>query len=554
MPTLRAREPRRSLLRSRSHRVLAGAVAATVAVAGAALVNDTSASAATAPAAQSAGNFVDALAGGQPLDSIVKLQYARAQAPGSTSTQNPLDVTALNAINLPLTGTLQLPQILGINLGAAQQVALAKLDGESFGAAGAVSNSGGASVGGAPATTPPAGGATINLTASGLAGNNPVPIPVPGGTSAAALGGVVVQVGAVNSVARTPKYGPPLGTGWPGNCTNASPTCYSIAGLNLTAASPLLGGTLTQVLNTISPVLSNVVTTLTTLLGQTAALPTACNIAAPSTLSLPPLEGGSITISTDGTISVSLDKLLKFLGLDINNLPANTDLLDYLLTYITSPQGLNKALQDAVNGLLTPLKDKFTACSAALQGIPGIGAVAGLLTNLTSELATGQTQLENTITGVVTALSGAGGANPLAPIATVLKQLVNLGVNVQPNLAPAATNPFSTALNKLPKYNMTPPPVPYQYVVRALEVHLIGDPAVALALANSAAGPSNPAVAPTTSPAPSSSAAPTALPTGVPAGEATHGGPVAPIVLLIVGLALAAAGSVAWRFRGRHAG
>ncbi|TAM90995.1 MAG: choice-of-anchor G family protein [Jatrophihabitans sp.] len=537
--------------RSRKVRVLAAACAAAVSLAGVSFLGGSGATAATTPDAQSAGNFVDALLGGQPLDSVLKLDFAQASAPGATSTQNPLDVTALDAVNLPLTGALQLPQILGISLGAANQVALARTDGQSFGGAGAVSNSGGVSVGGAPASQPPAGGASIDLTAAGLAGNNPV--PVPGGTStAAALGGVTVQVGAVDSVARTPAYGPALGAGWPANCTDASSTCYRIAGLDLSAASPLLGGTLAQVLTSLNGTLSAVVGTLTTAVGASGPLPAACTVTAPATLSLPALEGGSITVGTDGTIAVSLDKLLTFLGLDINDLPPNTDLLDYLLTWITSPAGLNQALQDAVNGLLAPLQQKFSACLTGLQNDPVIGGVAGLLNTLTGDLTTGQTQVGTTISDLVTAIAAAGGANPLAPIATALKQLVDLGVNVQPTAGPPARNPFTSKLNSLPKYNMTPPAVPYANVVRAVEIHLIGDPAAVIGLANSAAGPSSPAAPPSSSVAAAETAAANAVPNAVPAGQAVHGNPVAPIVLLIVGLALAAAGGVAWRLHGRH--
>jgi len=38
----------------------------------------------------------------------------------------------------------------------------------------------------------------------------------------------------------------------------------------------------------------------------------------------------------------------------------------------------------------------------------------------------------------------------------------------------------------------------------------------------------------------------------VPAGLGTHGTPVAPIVLLVAGLVLAAGGLVSWRVRGRR--
>lgn len=530
---------RRPLLRSRPGRVLAGAVAASVAVAGVTFLSDTGASAATAPAAQSAGNFVDATIGGQTLDSIVKLAYARAQAPGSTSTQNPLDVTALNAINLPLTGALQLPQLLGINLGAANQVALAKLDGESFGGAGAVNNSGGVSIGGAPATKPPTGGATINLTASGISGNNPVPIPI-GTGSADALGGVIVQVGAVSTVARTPQYGPALPTPnqWPAACTQSAPTCYDIAGLKLQLGSPLLGGIFTQLAAASTP-LTDLLKTIGTTLGAT--FPTSCSFnvgQVPPTLSL---DNGAVTIdSATATITVDLEALLQTLKLNLNDLPANTDLLKYVLDNLSTI--LSTGLIDVVNGIVDPLKTEFASC------LSDLGALGTVLQTVLTQLQSAGTTLETQLQSLATQL-GASGAAGLNQLNTLLGQLLDIGVNVQPQVK---SGDFATKLNALPKQNMAAPPVPYEHTVRAIEVQLLGG-SINLALANSAAGPSNPA-APVTSSAAPTSVAPTQLPTGVPAGQAAHGGPVAPIVLLIVGLALAAAGSVAWRVRGRHAG
>jgi hypothetical protein len=95
---------------------------------------------------------------------------------------------------------------------------------------------------------------------------------------------------------------------------------------------------------------------------------------------------------------------------------------------------------------------------------------------------------------------------------------------------------------------MTPPPVPYEHTVRAIEVQLLGG-GVTLALANSSAGPSHGPIvccAPTPTSVP-----PTNIPTGVPAGAGTHGGsPLLPIVLLALGVMFAAGGVVSYRMRG----
>ncbi|MEP7022044.1 MAG: choice-of-anchor G family protein [Pseudonocardiales bacterium] len=248
----------------------AGATAAALTVAAVATAGGGAAGAATTPRAQSAGNFVDATIGGNPIDDIAKLAFARAQNPGSVTDQNPLDVTVLNAINLPLTGALQLPQLLGITLGAANQVALAKSTGASYGAAGAVLNSGGVSVGGNNASRP--ANATIDLTASGISGNSPVPVPGGGESSADALGGVTASIGAVSSIARVPAFGPPLASSWLQSCTQASATCYQIASVDLSLGSPLVG----QILGTVTDTLDSVLAQLATAAGN-VGLPSACS-------------------------------------------------------------------------------------------------------------------------------------------------------------------------------------------------------------------------------------------------------------------------------------
>jgi hypothetical protein len=303
-----------------------------------------------------------------------------------------------------------------------------------------------------------------------------------------------------------------------------------------------------QLLGTLSTTLGGLVTTLTGLLGQAFTLPPDCALTSPTAITQPiSLENGAVVIDPqNGSITLDVQKLLQTLGLNINDLPANTDLLKYVLNYLTSPQGLAKGLEDVINSLTGLLTDQFDACSTALTNLPGIGA---LLTQLVSALTDGQTQLEGVINSLVDALANAGGPNPLAPIGTVLAQLIDIGVNVQPQ---RTSGDFSTNLDTLPKQGMTPPPVPYQHTVRAIEVQLLSG-GVTVALANSAAGPSSPAgpVPSSSTPPPSSSVPPTNVPTGIPAGEGTHGGsPVLPIVLLALGLMFAGGGVLAYRMRG----
>jgi hypothetical protein len=526
--------------RSRWVPLAAAATAATLTAAAIATAGGGAAGAASAPNAQSAGNFVDATIGGNPIDQIAKLAFARAQNPGNVTDQNPLDVTLLNSINLPLTGALQLPELLGINLGAANQLALAKSDGQSRGASGAVLNSGGVSVGGDGGANP--ADATIDLTAAGIAGNNPVPIP--GGTgSADALGGVTASIGAVSSIARTPKYGPALASSWLSSCSASAPTCYKIASVDIAAGSPLIGG----ILGTVTDTLDSVLNSLSQAAGN-VGLPNACSFSAG--FGAITLENGAIDINSQtGSLTIHLKELLQtLLGKDLNALPANFDLLEFLLNYLSSPDGLAAGLQGIVDGLTNPLADKFSACLTALGNSGPIGQVAGLLAQLTNILTSGQTTLESTINDIVDALGA--NASPLAPLGDLLGQLIDIGVNVQPQVS---SGNFDTNLDTLPKQGMTAPPVPYEHTVRAIEVQVLpASNGITVALANSSAGPSNPASIPSPEPtATSTSVPPTAIPTGVPAGLGTHSGsPTLPIVLLALGVMFAGAGVVTYRMRG----
>ncbi|MBN9619321.1 MAG: choice-of-anchor G family protein, partial [Actinobacteria bacterium] len=531
---------------------VATGTAAVVAACAIASAGGGAAGAATAPQAQSAGNFINATLGGNAIDQIAKLAYAQAVAPGSNGVQNPLNVTALNAINLPLTGDLVLPRLLGIDLGAVNQVANANVNGSSYGGSGAVSNSGGVSVGG---TGGPTSMASIDLNASTIAGNSG--IAVPGGGTADALGEVKATIGAVAALAKTP-----VGYG------KAASTTYDIASLNLTVDSPLLGSLLGNVLKTLTSVLGQIVTTLTSGLKGLVGLPADCSLVSPSAITQPiSLEKGAITIDpSTASISISLDKLLGVLGLNINSLPANTDLISYLLAYLADPKGLAAGLEGVVNGLLDPLEAQFTACTAALNAIPILGPV---ITNLLSTLTSGQTTVESTISGLVADIVGSAG-NPLAPLASILEKLIDIGVNVQPN---GAAGPSGAAYTDPLEANVKQgaPVVSGQTVVRAIEVNVAamggsalpglsslpslgglgladasarsltgklagtgfvqaapgsGTGILTLALANAAAGPSAAAPTPPASSSnpPATSVPPTGIPTGVPAGQALHHG------------------------------
>lgn len=514
---------RRRVIRGRSRRLIASAAVIGV-VASGGLLAAPSAGATSLPNSQSVGRFLDgALGGTTPIQQVVDVKDARATNPGTVTTQNPLDVKVLQAIDLPLTGALQLPEIAGIHLGAVNQVAVAKADGYSYGASGAVANSGGVSIGGNNNAFP--ANATIDLDASALGGGS---VPVPGGGSAAALGGVKLSIGAVAALAQTP-----AGVGQPGSAS------YGIASLDLQAGSPLLAGVLSNVTGPIA----NLITTLSN--GAQAlglALPADCPLTKGQLPDLS-LEQGAITIdSQTGTLTLSLDRLLDVLlgsSNNLNHLAPNTDLIKLLLNYLTSPTGLAAGISAAINGLVGDLRTSLKSCTP-----PAIAA-------LVDPLFQAGSTLQNAISGVLTQLGqSAGGSSPLAPLATGLTQLVDIGVNVQPH-GPSGT--FSSKLKATP--NQATPVVDGQTVVRAIEIDIVGT-GVDLALANAAAGPSNPVVASPSSVPPTHTAeAASNLPTGVPAGYVKPAGtPTTPIVLLAVGLLLATGGGVAaWRMRGTHA-
>jgi hypothetical protein len=478
--------------RVRAGRIIAVTLVGAITVTGLAITEGQGASAASLPNAQSVGRFLDGSVGGNPIQVLANLKDARATAPGTQSQQNPLDVTVLSALHVPLGTALQLPPLLGITLGAANQVAVAHLDGYSYGASGAVDNSGGVSIGGNNNAFP--ANASIDLGA---------------GTALTALADLKLGVGAVAALAQTP-----VGFGKPGT------TSYQIAGLNLTLTSPLL-----------KAVLTTVTTVTSTLLGKLPGLPKTCPGAA--NFGVIQLLGNSITLNAStGVLSVDLAALLSSLHLNLNNLPPNSDLINYLIDYISNPSSLAAGLVSTINSTVTGLTNGLKSC---LAGLP-------LLTTLTT-LISGVTSVLKPVTTLVGALKLNGA---LAPITNAVKGLVDIGINVQPN---GAAGTFTSKLKATP--DQATPVVAGQTIVRAIEINLLGNKLATVALANAAAGPST--GTPATTPPPTTTN--TNIPTGVPAGQASPGGGSSqlPLILLLAGLLLSSGGAVAaLKLRGRH--
>ena len=404
-----------------------------------------------------------------------------------------------------------------------------------------MSNSGGVSVGGNNASYP----SSASITLNGSSFPAP-PITVPGGgdATAAALGGLTAGVTGVAALAKTKVGGDPV-----------TPT-YSIADLTLTLDSPLMAALLGQLTSNLSTGLNALVTA-----AGNNSLPGSCTFSAfSSDLSL---EGGAVTITpTSGAITISVAALLDQAGLDLNNLPANTDLLSYVLNYLSSPNGLANSLKSLLDGLTTTgstFETKFTTCESALTGD---STLANLLATLTSKLGDAKTSFEGQVTSTINGLAAQAGKSPLAPLADGLANVIDIGVNVESGPGKAADNkdaPYTSKLKATPDQATTP--VDGQTLVRAIEIDILnaaaqrspnsaGSPAAVLALANAAVGPG--AVAAPTSTASRSNAAQTALPTGVPAGQGTphHGTPLLPLVLALLAVLVAGGGTVLVRRRG----
>jgi hypothetical protein len=537
--------------------LVSAGVAAVLVTAGLVGVTEQSAGAATKPLSQSVGRFLDGAVGNNPIQQLADVKDARAVNPGTTSAQNPLDATLLGQLELPLSGALQLPGGGVFKLGAANQVAVAKSDGYAYGASGAVSNSGGVSLGGNNKDFP--AGATIELSDASLgslkipglpslptnAVPNNAPLSVAPDASQPVLGGISATIGAVSALAQTKSGGDPV-----------TPT-YQIAGLNLSLKSPALSALLQQLLAGGQALQALIAPVVNALQGLQIVVPPACTKALtgqslPDSLSL---DHGAVVLDIKNAgIEIDLDKLLQTLHADLNHLPANTDLLAYVLNNLGDI--LSTGLESVINGIVDPIKALGTDCLAGLNGIPGIG---NLIKQLFKALTSGQKKVEGAINAIAKELAS-GGAPGLKTLTDQLANVVSIGVNVESGPGKAADNakyPYASDLQATP--DQATGVVQGQTLVRAIEVDLLGGQVASLALGNAAAGPSTPSAAASSSPVPSTSApvTGTAIPTGVPAGQGPTGGttPVLPIALLVLGLLMAAGAGVTWRLRaGRHLG
>lgn len=147
-------------------RRVAAALTSVALASGFALAGATSAQAADGPdVATSSSQFLSGSLLGMNLDTVVALQSAAAHADSDDTTmtqKDPLQVTALNAINVGTGQSIQANLGQLVQLGAIGQYATASKDGNSMAWTGAVSPDGGVGVGKDVAT--PGGNATLDLS------------------------------------------------------------------------------------------------------------------------------------------------------------------------------------------------------------------------------------------------------------------------------------------------------------------------------------------------------------------------------------------------------
>lgn len=335
---------------------------------------------------QAQGRFLSGSVGATNLDNIVAIAPASATNDGTTPknvNSHPLDVLALNAVNADLGSGLNLFGANGvITLGAANQYASASLDGSSYAASGAVDSNGAIAVGGSPGV--PSSTATVDLTK--VLGSSV-------GPGLTVLSAGTLTVGAVSATANESAAGAQTGT-------------YKIASLKLDLTSPLVTG-LTGSLNA---------TNLTTLLGQLPlADATFGNVPNLSTLlanvGTVSSPNNSITVNlSTGAITIDVAAVLAAAGLDINNLPPNTEILPYVVTALTT--SLLPSITSAVNSLVAQINTAVSGITATTTLGPVLPLVLGpllatLATTITSPLTTALAGADTTVTGPLgDALSG----------------------------------------------------------------------------------------------------------------------------------------------------
>ncbi|MDH6182292.1 hypothetical protein M2152_002474 [Microbacteriaceae bacterium SG_E_30_P1] len=346
---------------SRSRSIRSGTVAALALGAAAVIVLPTAATAAPV-VSQGEGRLLTASLLGTPIDGLLELAGATAvNATGEpTVVANvPLDATALGALNIQVAPGIGLFGDTGlIRLGAVGQYAEARPDGSSVAFSGTVS----AAPGLLDIETTPEGS---NVGTPGAGDSASITVGTAALLGGADLVNLNIGIGAVAASAQQLPGGVPA-TG-----------DYTISDLSVGVGGTLLDSTLSQ----LSPILTTLLGTVTTLTGVTIENP----------------------VTPGGTIEVTLDELLAAAEVaSLNELPEGTNLLQYL------PEALVTKLTSIVSGLLTEV-------SALVATFPLVGALLQAAIDLANGLLT------PILTNLATALGG--------PLGTAIDGLAQLDVN-----------------------------------------------------------------------------------------------------------------------------
>ena len=381
--------PRRSPAMMRSV-ALATAMAM---AAGSILLGAGPASAATT-VSQGEGRFLSGTALSTSLDNIAEVAPASATNDGTTPTttdSHPLSASVLAAVQADLGSGLNLLGNNGvITLGAGNQYASASADGSSKAAAGAVDNDGAIAVGGTDGV--PMADASIDLT------------PVLGSTAGPGLGVLsagTVQVGALSATATETGAGVQTGS-------------YQVADLTVQLTSPLITE-LTSSLKTVDlPAAIGPVGVLAGVPDLNALL---ADVAPAST------ADGAITVNiATGAVSVEVAKVVTAAGLDLNKLPANTEIVPLIVTALTTQ--LPPLVAGSINGLVTQIDTAISGITATNPSNQTPVAIGSLLAAVTA-----------TVTAPLTTAVPDLGTTVAAPMGATLSGLLSLTGNVKSTTA-----------------------------------------------------------------------------------------------------------------------
>ena len=318
---------------------------------------------------------------------------------GCPSIQNsPLSVSLLNQVTVPISSgpVVNLVGTAGIlDLGAVNQYAEADPTGASVGASGAVDSSGTITLGGGPAD--PAN-ATFHLQ------------PLLGGLTSP-LADLTLTTGALTGRAAEAANGTQSGT-------------YQIADLNLNLTSPLVSAIFTN----LQAIIANGQTAVNTIPGLVNALGLGLVTISP----LPTLStlvagltnitsaDGSITANLQtGVVSVNVRTLLTGLGLNIDNLPPNTDLLAKVETALGTQlvPAISAALTTTITAITTAL-DSITVTT--ILGPLDVSVLAGIINPILTPITSAITSLSSGLTGSL-----------VTPLASALSTVLALTANGQ---------------------------------------------------------------------------------------------------------------------------